>query len=96
MVKLTVIEIQQQLTNIQGWKYSKESIEKTFEFKNFKEAFAMMTRIAFECEAQGHHPDWNNVYKTVHIKLNTHDVGGVTEKDFDLAKAIEKLVDDCK
>ncbi|MCL4118406.1 UNVERIFIED_CONTAM: hypothetical protein GTU68_018379 [Idotea baltica] len=56
----------------------------------------MMTRIAFECEAQNHHPDWSNVYKTVHIGLNTHDASGVTKKDFALANAIEKLVDGCK
>ena len=52
-----------------------------------------MTRIAFECEAQGHHPDWSNVYKNVHIRLNTHDAGGVTEKDFKLAHTIEEIIE---
>ncbi|MBM1107836.1 4a-hydroxytetrahydrobiopterin dehydratase [Aurantibacter crassamenti] len=96
MEKLTTTEIEQRLVNIPGWKYTDNLIEKTFTFTNFKEAFAMMTRIAFECEAQNHHPDWSNVYKTVHIALNTHDAGGVTEKDFSLANAIEKIVTENK
>ena len=52
-----------------------------------------MTRIAFECEAQNHHPDWSNVYKTLNIRLNTHDAGGVTEKDFKLAQTIEEIIE---
>ncbi|MRI00289.1 4a-hydroxytetrahydrobiopterin dehydratase [Kriegella sp. EG-1] len=96
MKKLTTKEIDQKLLSIKGWNYSDNKIQKEFTFTNFKEAFAMMTRIAFECEAHNHHPDWSNVYKKVHIALNTHDAGGVTEKDFALANAIEKLVDDCK
>ena len=52
-----------------------------------------MTRIAFECEAQGHHPDWSNVYNTVNIRLNTHDANGVTEKDFVLARTIEDIIE---
>ncbi len=52
-----------------------------------------MTRIAFECEAQNHHPDWSNVYNSLHIRLSTHDANGVTEKDFTLAKSIEKIIE---
>ena len=52
-----------------------------------------MTHIAFECEAQGHHPDWSNIYNFLNIRLNTHDVGEVTEKDFELAHIIEKIVE---
>ena len=51
-----------------------------------------MTRIAFECEAQNHHPNWYNVYNKLSIRLSTHDAGGVTEKDFKLAKTIETLI----
>ena len=51
-----------------------------------------MTRIAFECEQQNHHPDWSNVYSSLNIRLNTHDVGGITENDFKLAESIEKIV----
>ena len=52
-----------------------------------------MTRIAFECEAQGHHPDWSNVYNSLSISLSTHDADGVTEKDFKLAHSIEDIVE---
>ncbi len=52
-----------------------------------------MSRIAFECEAQNHHPDWSNVYNVLRISLSTHDAGGVTQKDFDLAEAIEAIVE---
>ena len=51
-----------------------------------------MSHVAFECEAQNHHPEWSNVYNTLNIRLTTHDAGGVTEKDVALAKSIEKIV----
>lgn len=92
MSKLTNDEIAERLKNLKGWEYVNGSIERSFIFGNFKEAFAMMTRIAFECEAQNHHPDWSNVYKTVNVRLNTHDAGGVTEKDFLLAESIQSIV----
>jgi len=92
MGKLTNEEIVGRLVNLKGWEYVNGSIEKSFIFTNFKEAFSMMTRIAFECEAQNHHPDWSNVYKTLNVRLNTHDAGGVTEKDFKLANSIEEIV----
>jgi 4a-hydroxytetrahydrobiopterin dehydratase len=81
------------LEQLEGWEYIDGAIETSFEFENFKEAFSVMTRIAFECEAQGHHPDWSNVYNSLHIRLNTHDAEGVTEKDFKLAKTIEGIID---
>jgi 4a-hydroxytetrahydrobiopterin dehydratase len=93
MTKLNESEIQEQLEKIKGWEYNEGALETTFEFKNFKETFAIMTRIAFECEAQNHHPDWNNVYNTLHIRLLTHDAGGVTQKDFKLARSIEEIVE---
>lgn len=92
MGKLTNEEIAGRLENLKGWEYINDSIEKAFIFANFKEAFAIMTRIAFECEEQNHHPDWTNVYKTVNVRLSTHDAGGVTEKDFILAESIESIV----
>ena len=92
MDKLSLIEIEEKLKVLESWEYIDGAIETSLEFGNFKEAFATMTRIAFECELQGHHPDWSNVYKSLHIRLNTHDVGGVTEKDFKLARTIEKII----
>jgi 4a-hydroxytetrahydrobiopterin dehydratase len=85
-------DIQSRLPELQGWEYRDNALITTFEFGNFKEAFTVMTRIAFECEAMGHHPDWTNVYKHLEIRLSTHDADGVTEKDFALAKVIESLV----
>lgn len=92
MKKLTESEISEKLAALDGWELNEDALETTFEFQNFKEAFTLMTRIAFECEAQNHHPDWSNVYNRLHIRLSTHDAGGVTEKDFKLAGIIEALV----
>jgi 4a-hydroxytetrahydrobiopterin dehydratase len=63
-------------------------IKRTLTFQNFQQAFAFMTQIALVAEKMDHHPDWTNVYNRVEIKLWTHDAGGLTEKDFILAKAI--------
>ncbi|MEE1964103.1 4a-hydroxytetrahydrobiopterin dehydratase [Allomuricauda taeanensis] len=92
MEKLTDNEIEKALQGLQGWSLNNGSISKSFKFKDFKEAFSTMTRIAFECEAQNHHPNWENVYNTLNIALNTHDVGGVTQKDIRLAQSIERIV----
>ena len=92
MKKLTEAEITEKLASLEGWELNENALETTFEFQNFKETFTLMTRIAFECEAQDHHPDWSNVYNRLHIRLNTHDAGGVTERDFKLARTIEALV----
>ncbi len=74
------------------WKEENNSLKKTFTFKNFSEAFAFMTRVAFIAEKMNHHPDWKNTYNTVEISLSTHDAGNVvTEKDRKLAEQIDKL-----
>ena len=93
MDKLTEEQIHQYLENLEGWEYIDGAIQTSFEFKNFKEAFATMTRIAFECEAQDHPPDWSNVYHTLNIRLNTHDANGITERDFKLAHSIEEIIE---
>ena len=93
MEKLKPQEIEEKLKTLNGWEFNDNAIETSFEFQNFKEAFTVMTRIAFECEAQNHHPDWSNVYNSLQIRLNTHDAGGVTEKDFALARTIENIIE---
>ncbi|MGB5646937.1 4a-hydroxytetrahydrobiopterin dehydratase [Muriicola sp.] len=93
MEKLTSQQIEDKMASLEGWEYVDDGIETSFEFKNFKEAFTVMTRIAFECEAQNHHPEWSNVYNSLHIRLSTHDAQGVTEKDFKLAGSIEKIIE---
>lgn len=74
------------------WKEENNRLKKDFKFNDFQEAFAFMTRVAFLAEAQGHHPNWSNVYNTVSIELTTHDAGNVvTDKDRKLAAAIDKI-----
>ncbi|RYC51720.1 4a-hydroxytetrahydrobiopterin dehydratase [Flagellimonas olearia] len=89
--RLEPSEIEERLAQLQGWEFVDNFIIKSFTFKDFKEAFSAMTRIAFECEKMNHHPNWENVYNTLVIKLSTHDAGGVTEKDFKLAQTIETI-----
>ena len=92
MKALNEQEIKAQLEELDGWDYIDGSIYTTFEFKNFKEAFSVMTLIAFEAEALSHHPEWTNVYNELSIFLKTHDANGVTLKDFELAHTIENIV----
>ncbi|MDZ7771777.1 MAG: 4a-hydroxytetrahydrobiopterin dehydratase [Balneolaceae bacterium] len=86
-------EIQEAIGDrLPGWSHDDDKLTREFGFSDFREAFAFLTRIAFEAEDQVHHPEIYNVYKTVVISLSTHDAGGkVTEKDLKLAAAIESL-----
>ncbi|MFO7746000.1 MAG: 4a-hydroxytetrahydrobiopterin dehydratase [Psychroflexus sp.] len=92
MKPLQDAEIESRLEKFEGWTFNENAIHTTLEFANFKEAFAAMTRIAFEAEAQQHHPQWYNVYNTLEISLSTHDADGVTDKDFKLAEKIEEII----
>ncbi len=92
MTKLTEQDIEKKLLRFPDWEYFDNAIHAEFEFENFKDCFSAMNRIAFECEAQNHHPDWTNVYNVLKISLSTHDANGVTIKDFELAEAIDKIV----
>lgn len=75
------------------WEETNNTLHKRFEFKNFSEAFAFMTRVALLAEKHNHHPYWTNVWNTVDIYLNTHDAGDtVTDKDYRLAEAIDNLL----
>ncbi|MCX8211267.1 MAG: 4a-hydroxytetrahydrobiopterin dehydratase [Lewinella sp.] len=68
------------------------TLKAEFKFKDFRQAFAFMTEVAFAAEAANHHPEWSNVYNTVVVKLTTHDAGNtVTQKDHDLAFSISKI-----
>ena len=92
MEKLNTSQIEEKLKSLAGWSFENGNITKTYKFKDFKETFSIMTRIAFECEKLNHHPNWENVYNSLTIKLNTHDVGGITQKDFDLAQRVEAII----
>ncbi|BDQ02577.1 4a-hydroxytetrahydrobiopterin dehydratase [Ignavibacterium sp.] len=91
MTALTNQQILEQLKSLKNWIYVNNSISKEFEFKDFIEAMAFVNSLALEAEKMDHHPDiliygWNKVK----INLSTHSAGGVTEKDFQLAKKIEE------
>lgn len=92
-MKLDTATIEKKLLRFPDWEYHEDAIHAEFEFENFKDCFSAMSRIAFECEAQNHHPNWSNVYNVLKISLSTHDADGVTEKDFKLAEAIEEIVE---
>lgn len=75
------------------WKEDNNQLIKQFKFRDFTEAFAFMTRVAFLAEKHNHHPEWKNVYNQVEIRLSTHDAGNVvTEKDRALADAIDAIL----
>ncbi len=75
------------------WKEQNDKLRRTFEFKDFSEAFAFMTRVALAAEKMNHHPEWKNVYNRVEISLSTHDADNkVTDKDRKLADRIDKLL----
>lgn len=81
------------LQELSGWTEmpGREAIARTFVFKDFNEAFGFMTRAALVAEKSDHHPEWRNVYKTVEVVLATHDAGGVTSLDIDLARAMNAI-----
>ncbi|TVZ50910.1 4a-hydroxytetrahydrobiopterin dehydratase [Dokdonia sp. Hel_I_53] len=91
-MKLTNEQIKNRLEDFPDWEHDENAIHTTIEFENFREVFATMTRIAFECEKMDHHPTWTNTYNELEISLSTHDADGVTEKDFDLAAAIDDIL----
>jgi 4a-hydroxytetrahydrobiopterin dehydratase len=74
------------------WVIEHDKLKKTFQFADFVAAFGFMTRIALIAERMNHHPEWFNVYRTVKVELITHDASGITELDFELARAMENAV----
>jgi 4a-hydroxytetrahydrobiopterin dehydratase len=78
---------------LQGWKEvaGREAIARNFTFRDFNEAFGFMARVALVAEKNDHHPEWRNVYRTVEVVLATHDAGGVTVRDIELAKTMNAI-----
>ena len=91
--RLTAEARKSALKNLSGWSEvaGREAMARTFVFKDFNEAFGFMSRAALVAEKHDHHPEWRNVYKTVEVVLATHDAGGVTALDVDLAKAMNAI-----
>ncbi|POY37226.1 4a-hydroxytetrahydrobiopterin dehydratase [Flavobacterium alvei] len=93
MEKLSNQEIQAKLSTIDAsWIVKGKFIHREILFKNFMEAFSFMTSVALIAEKAAHHPNWRNVYNKVTIALSTHDADGITDKDFALAKEIDKIL----
>jgi 4a-hydroxytetrahydrobiopterin dehydratase len=90
-MKLSDSEIQNRLASLPGWSIKAGKLHRDFQFADFVAAFGFMTRVALVAEKRDHHPEWFNVYNKVSVDLTTHDEGGISDKDLDLAKAMEGL-----
>lgn len=91
VVKLTEAEIQARLSKLAGWKVSQGKLHREYKFADFVHAFGFMASAAVQAEALAHHPEWSNVWNRVTVDLTTHDAGGITAKDFELAAAMEAI-----
>jgi 4a-hydroxytetrahydrobiopterin dehydratase len=85
-------QIEEALDNLDGWSQEGEAIVKSFEFADFNTAIAFIQRAAGPIDEMDHHPEWTNVYNRVDIRLTSHDAGGVTDRDVQLARVIERLI----
>jgi 4a-hydroxytetrahydrobiopterin dehydratase len=81
------------IAGLAGWSEvpGREAIQKSFKFKDFNEAFGFMSRVALVAERMDHHPEWRNVWNTVEVVLSTHDAGGLTQRDVDLATRMNEI-----
>lgn len=91
--KLTEPEIDERLRTLTAWTLRAGKLHRELTFDSFVAAFGFMTRTALVAERMDHHPEWSNVYNRVVIDLQTHDVAGLSERDFKLAHAIDALLD---
>lgn len=91
LVRLSEADIRSRLAALPGWELRDNALYRELTFRDFVEAFGLMTSVALIAERMSHHPEWSNVYNRVTIRLSTHDVGGVSENDFTLAAAISAL-----
>jgi 4a-hydroxytetrahydrobiopterin dehydratase len=89
--KSSTPEIQAALGRLPGWGLANGKLHREYQFSDFVHAFAFMAAAAVTAEALGHHPEWSNVYNRVNIDLTTHDAGGVTVKDTELAAKLEEI-----
>ena len=90
--KLSNDDIAAALNDLPGWTLANEKLRREFKFASFVEAFGFMTSAAIEAEKMNHHPKWFNIYNQVVVELTTHDAGGITKLDFELARKMDRLV----
>jgi 4a-hydroxytetrahydrobiopterin dehydratase len=91
MIRLSSESIDFELKNLKGWVVVNNKMHKEFEFDDFNQAFGFMTRAAMHIEKMNHHPEWFNVYNKLVVDLTTHDAGGITQNDINLAKILNSL-----
>src|SRR3954464_10872341 len=91
ITKLDAVEIARLRARLPGWRVEAGKLHREYRFANFVEAFGAMTSVALVAERMNHHPEWFNVWNTVRVDLTTHDAGGITAKDFELAAAMEQI-----
>ena len=91
MKSLSIIQIENQLRKYPNWEYKNEFLQRNFKFSSFKKTIDFLNKVAAIAEIKNHHPKLINNYNSLIIQLSTHDVDGISEKDFDLAQAIDKL-----
>jgi 4a-hydroxytetrahydrobiopterin dehydratase len=91
MSTFTDAQIEEALEALPGWSQEGEAIVRTYEFVDFRAALDFMNRAAGPIEEMDHHPEWTNVYNRVDIRLISHDVGGVTDRDVQLANVLERV-----
>src|SRR6185437_14331389 len=91
--KLDDREIAAELQKLKGWSIERGNLHRSFEFRDFVQAFGFMARVALIAEAMGHHPDWSNSWNKVVIDLSTHSAGGLSHNDFALAGKIQQLLE---
>ena len=92
MIKLSESIIEEKLKNLPGWSVKNDKLHKEFEFNDFNQAFGFMTRAAMEIEKMNHRPEWFNVYNRIVVELTTHDIGGITDNDVNLARILNSLI----
>ena len=91
VTKATSADIDNFLLYHTNWTTADGMLQRTFTFRNFREAFGFMTEVALVAECTNHHPEWGNVYNRITVQLTTHDAGGITQKDFDLAHQMDLI-----
>jgi 4a-hydroxytetrahydrobiopterin dehydratase len=91
-MRLSELEIEEELKKLSEWSVKNDKLRKEFKFDNFNQAFGFMTRAAMEIEKMNHHPEWFNVYNRITVELTTHDAGGITKNDVDLARILNSLI----
>ena len=89
--KLTTLQIENEILKLSNWTVQNDKLHKQYHFDSFIEAFGFMASVALVAESMNHHPEWTNVYNRVTIDLTTHDSGGISALDFELAKRADEI-----